>query len=443
MKRLVLTVGIAVFALGLVSCPNQVDLGFIDEAPALSVIWADHFPLGNIISPGYPVARMELLARHFDILTAENHMKPSHIQASPGGWNFGPADGLIFSAQRQGIERFHGHTLVWHSQSPQWLAPAGDRAAAIRNLENYIETVMRHFDNRVESWDVLNEVIASWVNAAANPDANPPVPALNADNWRTRLRVVPNVSNQTNWHGVIGSDPDGDCFIWLSFTTARRVADEMGRPDMILYYNDYNEEFPGKRRAIYYMVREMNERFARENNGRRLIDAVGMQAHYHRGPITEAGETNADANWTAGLTVIDNVRDTIQLFASLGVYVSITELDLTVGDTQVRPLTPRQEREQAIMYARLFQVFRDNSQYLRRVSIWGLDDPSSWRWRGSPVLFDGSLRPKEAFWAVADPDAFVDPVTNQPRTAAQIDAFLENPQANGSGFIPANAWDPR
>jgi len=416
--------------------PGPPDLNRINAAPSLRAIWADHFPMGNIVASvsfgwqdgheadiGNPV-REHLLRRHFEILTAENEMKPDWLQGTRGNFSFGGANNIVNFAQDNSM-KVHGHVLVWHSQSPSWMAPVNDRAQAIENLETHIETVMRHFGTSVDSWEVLNEVFSSWVSGTPT-----------AATWRNFLRQP--ASNESDWPNAIPLDPEtGNCFIWYAFTTARRVADDIdrnaGRPvgTMVLYYNDYNEEASGKREGIFFMVQEMNTRFAAENNGRRLIDAIGMQAHHHRGHVS--GE-DARPGWTRQSTAAE-VQTAISRFASLGVYVSITELDITVGNTEVAPLTAAQERAQAIRYAELFRMFRNNAQYLRRVSIWGINDNASWRFRGSPLLWDAYLRPKEAFWAVADPDA-----------------FLANPSAFARGTsieairaaavnIPASAWD--
>jgi len=427
MKRWALPAGIALGLLVLAACAGTPREPAAEEPrwevlPSLRMIWEDYFPMGNIIasvdfgwrdrpSDLLDPARRELLLRHFDILTAEDEMKPDWLRRTAWSWNAGGAERIMDFAEENN-RRVHGHVLVWHSQTQPWMYAQGDRsrsAEAIANMEYHIELVMRHFGTRMDSWEVLNEIFPSGVG-----------PGVTADNWRTRLRT------SSGWYRAIGTVPNGDCFIWTAFTTARRVADEIdreaGRPlnTMVLYYNDYNEDTPGKRLAIYYMVREMNERFARENNGRRLIDAVGMQAHYH----LEGPGTGAAFGW--GPILPSNVRATIERWASLGVYVSITELDITIGNTDISPITARQERMQAQMYAQLFQIFRENAQHIRRVSIWGIDDPSSWRHRGSPLLFDGRLQPKEAFWAVANPDAFL----------ADPDAFLADPKA----FVDERFW---
>ncbi|MCL2190954.1 MAG: endo-1,4-beta-xylanase [Treponema sp.] len=451
--------------------------------PSLRYIWAEHFPLGNIVAAtnytwqgpigsghvadiGNPT-REAMLRRHFSILTAENAMKPDALQPQPGWFTFtnpnSSANRIRTFANSNGMG-LHGHVLVWHSQSPWHLNQTSqggnpiDRDDAIENLVNHIERVMRHFGTGVESWEVLNEIFASGGG-----------PAVVGGNWRNNLRNYtpggPPHGTGTPWARAIGTrphtthDPNRYCYIWIAFTTARRVADEIdsgaGRPlgTMLLYYNDYNEENPNKRAAIYYMVREMNTRFAAQNNGRILIDVIGMQAHYHR--------SGSGSAFPWGPTNVNNVRLSLERFASLigqGLlrHVSITELDITVGGVQANPqpnpnnalppnppLTAQQERDQAIMYAQLFRVFRDNHASLRRVSIWGMNDNASWRWRGHPLLWDANLQPKEAFWAVAAPDAFVNPANGQPRPAAEINAFLANPRARASdlGLIPLGAWE--
>jgi len=413
------------------------------ELPSLSAIWGPYFPMGNIVSTvdyGWRPARVadignprleHILRRHFSgFITAEDEMKPDALNShthQTQQWRWDRANTIMNFAENNGF-RVHGHVLAWHSQSP-WILnlasappsgwryieptpPPRPRQEAINNLVNHIEIVMRHFGPRMDSWEVLNEIFPSGGIGGG----------VAAGNWRGSLRNTP-------WNRAIPLDPaTGNCHIWYAFTTARRVADEIdvaaGRPvgTMLLYYNDYNEDNAGKRNAIYFMVREMNERFARENNGRILIDVIGMQSHYHVG--------GAGAAWTHGVNV-NNVRQTIQRFSTLideGLlrYISVTELDVTVGNTDISPLTPQQERMQATMYAQLFQIYRDHADVLRRVSVWGIHDPASWRARGNPLLFNGDLTPKEAFWAVANPDAFL----------ADPDAFLANPRA----FIDARYW---
>src|SRR5690606_11229134 len=47
-------------------------------------------------------------------------------------------------------------------------------------------------------------------------------------------------------------------------------------------------------------------------------------------------------------------------------------------------------------------------EHISRVTIWGLDDGSSWRSAQSPVLFDRNLQAKPAYYAVIDPEGFLE-----------------------------------
>ena len=424
-KKWIPAVVVPAFALALIFAACQTGprphVGVYD-VPSLQSIWADYFPMGNIIASvnfgwqGQHVAdignpeRESLLRRHFSILTAENEMKPSWVWPvreeynDPARW--GGADRIMEFAETYGF-RVHGHALVWHNQSPPWLNEDGVTPAQARaNMEEFINTAVGRWAGRIESWDVVNEALASWPTSAQAPVDG---------NWRNSLRDMH--GQPVPWERRLGPD-----YIELAFRLAR-AAD----PSAILYYNDYNFNNRDKARAAFYMVKEINERYRAETGGtRNLIEVIGMQGHYHRGPLTQYGETNHDVAFPWPVNLAD-IRWAIELFRTLpGIQISITELDITVGDTAERPLTRQQERAQAIMYAQAFQIFRDHADVIRRVSIWGIDDPSSWRRRGSPLLFGYDLQPKEAFWAVANPDAFLN----------NTNAFLRNPRA----FIDARHW---
>jgi endo-1,4-beta-xylanase len=313
------------------------------------------FPVGNVVSPrDLGTARFDLLTKHFDILTAENAMKPLYLQREKGVFTFDEADKLVDAVIEAGL-RMHGHTLAWHQQSPEWINREGiDREEAIDNLVTHVQTVADHFQGRIVSWDVLNEAI--------NDNPNP-------QDWRAALRQVP-------WYNAIGDE-----YIAVAFRAAREAD-----PYAVLYYNDYNLDNPNKAMAVYNMVKEINEKNPNVL-GRPLIDGIGMQGHYRVG------------------VNVDNVAASLKRFISLGVEVSITELDIQAGADYT--LTEEQTIQQGAVFARLFALFRENADALGRVTIWGLDDGTSWRSMTSPTLFDRDLREKPAFFAALDPAAFL------------------------------------
>ncbi len=63
-----------------------------------------------------------LVKQHFNHVVAENEMKWQLIHPRPGadGFDFGPGDALIAFATSNNME-VAGHTLVWHSQTPNWV----------------------------------------------------------------------------------------------------------------------------------------------------------------------------------------------------------------------------------------------------------------------------------------------------------------------------------
>jgi len=334
-------------------------------------VYKDDFLIGTAISlQDLDGIRLDLLNMHFNSVTAENAMKPSELQRTKGNFTFDGADTLVDEAIKLGM-KVHGHTLVWHQQTPVWMHTSTDtqgntaylsREEALENMRNHIKTVMEHFGDRVISWDVVNEAM----------EDNPPNPS----DWRASLR-------KSEWYHAIGED-----YVEQAFLAAREVLDEHPEWDIKLYYNDYNLDNQKKSQAVYNMVKELNEKYQETHPGKLLIDGVGMQGHY-----------SVNTNPT-------NVELSLKRFASLGVEVSITELDIRAGNNF--ELTETEANAQGYLYDQLFKLFRENSENIARVTFWGMDDGSSWRASENPLLFDRVLKAKPAYYAVADPDKFID-----------------------------------
>lgn len=383
------------------------EAGWDLSVPSLHEAFAPFFKIGNIYPSTVVMDQFntrEMFAHHFNAVTAENWHKPDHIVntgfniPTPAQFNFANADTIVDWAIANDITLV-GHTLVWHSQSPNWLfwESAGvphTREQARANMHLYISTLANHFENRgvIEafySWDVVNEVIASgggtWVG-----------------DWRTQLRTDSPwfMAYANGYDPAFGEHPSD--FIYDAFVFARYYF-----PTSILYYNDYNEEIPAKREAIAQMVEQLNERWAHDeiNNpeavpmgqaytGRLLIEVIGMQSHYHF-PM---------GGWS---TNFDQVRPAIERFVATGAGVSITELDITMGGfggNATRSFTgylPEAYAQlQAEVFARLFGYYLEFADDIGRVSIWGMADNQSWRSAGHPLLFDADFQAKPAVAAI-------------------------------------------
>ncbi|MER6578464.1 endo-1,4-beta-xylanase [Nonomuraea sp. NPDC001023] len=207
-----------------------------------------------------------IAATEFSQVTAENAMKWDATEPSQGQFNYSGADAIVaFAAQND--QQVHGHTLVWHNQTPGWVQ--GLSATAMRAaMQNHIANVVGHFaDNpAVVSWDVVNEVFE--------------------DNGNLRTSF---------WYNTLGSGYIADAF------RAARAAD----PDAKLCINDYNTEgINAKSTAIYNLVSSLRQQGV-------PIDCVGFQSHL----AIQYGFPS-------------DFQQNLQRFAALGVQVRITELDV-------------------------------------------------------------------------------------------------------------------
>ena len=331
--------------------------------PAMKTQFAGKFMMGNIFNPSditgsgaSATMNSERLTRHFDVLTAENNMKPSYISTGQGQYNFTTADNMVNAARASGFQVV-GHTLLWHSQNAGWMTSAN---CNVNNMKTYITAVVDHFKGKLYSWDVLNEVFPDGVSASAD--------------WKTAMR------SNNPWFASQGSD-----FVYQGFLAAR-LAD----PNAILYYNDYNLDNVGKATMVRNMVRDVNQQYATAypNETRKLIEGIGMQSHHN---------TNVQAS---------SIRASLNLFKPLGVKISISELDVlaqgyssALEGANKAPAAGNNLTLQATRYGEYMKVFLEFSDIIERVSIWGITDDKSWRSAGQPLLFDPAGKAKAAYFS--------------------------------------------
>jgi endo-1,4-beta-xylanase len=103
----------------------------------------------------------QFVVRNFNLLTASG-LKWDAIHPQPDSYNFAEADWNINFAEKNGM-RVHGHNLCWNSPAnPPWFKSVLNQANARQFLTSHITTVMRRYQGRVDSWDVVNEPVVSW-----------------------------------------------------------------------------------------------------------------------------------------------------------------------------------------------------------------------------------------------------------------------------------------
>ncbi len=391
---------------------------------------------GQGMRPGGQLEKdVALIKQQYNQIVSENDMKWESIQPREGtdGYNFGPADAFVDFGLKNNMF-IVGHTLVWHSQTPNWVfagnvpppeapntlgqppvpaqAPAPGQAPTVgqppvagqasalgqapapaqipgargngagpnrggrfgrgfgRNMgyngpratreellarmRDHIHTVVGRYKGKVKVWDVVNEAISDG---------------------------GPNPLRNSLWLQIIGPD-----FIAKAFEYAHEAD-----PDAILRYNDYGLENPAKRKKLITIIKELQAQKV-------PIMAIGSQTHVSvTGPSYEEEDQ--------ALTELE----------TLGLPIHITELDVNSAEggqrnmgadvannaaTTQGGLVDDANQRLATQYGNLFKVFLKHKNSVKVVTLWGVNDGSSWRANGKPLLFDANDQPKPAFDAV-------------------------------------------
>ena len=329
---------------------------------ALKQVYAGKFLIGAAGDlKGYSDAELANIKTQYDILTPENCMKPQPTHPSEDTYNFTTPDAMVDWCQQNGVKVW-GHTLLWHGQTGRWFFLGPDsqpatRELAMERLKKHIFTLVGRYKGRIIGWDVVNEAIA---------DSG----AGETENLRNR-----------SWYKTIGPDVLTMAFKWA------HEAD----PAAKLFYNDYNIE-----------------QGAVENKGKHASSMILLKRLIAEGaPITGVG---IQGHWYLEANLAD-VEKAITDYASLGLRVSITELDVTATGSNSgafgvrgadRTIPKENYLKQAEVYKGLFEIFKRHSDVIDRVTFWGISDSRSWRWGQDALLFDRQLQPKPAFNAVIE-----------------------------------------
>ena len=386
----------------------------VEPSLTLKDVFKEQFPIGTAVNrsmvTGGPAFRrsaeqntkdVALLKEQFNQITAENDMKWQliHPRESQDGYEFGPADAFVNFGLSNNMQ-IVGHTLVWHSQTPNWVftgtnppptvknaapvatantnaqgpgrfgrggfgpgfgggfgrynGPRASRDELLQRMREHIHTVVGRYKGRIKSWDVVNEAIADGPGT--------------------------NVLRNSLWLEIIGPD-----FIARAFQYAHEAD-----PDAILRYNDYGLENPAKRKKLITLIKSLQEQKV-------PVHAIGSQAHIN---VSTTFETMDQA-----LTEI----------ATLGLPIHITELDVNSAAggqrgfgadvannaaTTQGGLVNDADKKLSDAYAGIFRAFLKHRDSVKMVTFWGANDANSWRANGKPLLFDGNSQPKPAFDAV-------------------------------------------
>lgn len=351
-------------AFTLQACSNNV----VKKDPTLKDVLEDKFLIGVALntrqSSGRDTAAVRIVQEHFNAIVAENCMKSGELLKEKGRYDFTDADAFVKFGTDNNLA-ITGHCLIWHSQLPPWFCvdENGENVSPKElksRMKDHISTVVGRYKGVIKGWDVVNEAI------------------LEDGSYR-----------KSKFYEILGEE-----FIPLAFQYAQEAD-----PDAELYYNDYNEWYPGKRETVVRLINTLKERGIR-------IDGIGMQAH--------VGMTNP---------TIEEYQATINDYANAGVKVLVTEFDLSplpeprrmgganLADREayrkeIDPYTEGLPEDVKLAWNNrmmdFFHLFLDNSDHMLRVTMWGVSDGDSWKnnfpARGRtdyPLLFDRDHQPKD------------------------------------------------
>ena len=338
------------------------------EAKTLKEAFDGDFKVGVTTTSGYlsEEDRVTQIKENFNSITMENEMKPESLldwEGSEKSKDGMPAikeetlEKALKAAQEAGIP-LRGHTLVWHSQTPEWFFckkydPSKgyvDKATMKKRMESYIKQVLSYckenYPGVVYAWDVVNEAVGD------------------DGNYRT----------ESMWYETYGDFS----YITDAFTFARKYAEEGTK----LFLNDYNEYMAQKRDLLYAKVVELHDAG--------ILDGVGMQSH-----------------WDMDFPSVDLFETALEKYASIdGIEIQLTEIDMHNNDDSEEGLKKQAER-----YKEFFDVItkmkREGTANITSVTFWGLKDGESWLsgMKGEtsyPLLFTDDMEKKPCYDSILE-----------------------------------------
>ncbi len=343
--------------------------------PSLKELYREAFTVG-VAAPQQAFdtkVYSDFVKRQFNSMTMENEMKPAYIldetesksnlnaYRESAALNFNTYEPAMEYAKNNGI-KMRGHTLVWHSQTPEWFfyenydtsGKRADRELMLKRMENYIRQVIEwtetNYPGVIYVWDVVNEAVADYFGEGKAP-----------------MR-----QEDSMWYQVIGED-----FVEKAFEYARKYTRQYAADHEIkLFYNDYNEYFPAKRDGIITLLKPVAE----AGN----IDGIGMQSHI---------DTKQPLEGASGyMTAVRKFKE------ELGLEIQVTELDIAVAEDDT-------QTSQGIYYQTFMEALLKEKKAgadITNVTFWGINDELSWRPGTDCLLLDADMAQKPAFEGVVN-----------------------------------------
>jgi endo-1,4-beta-xylanase len=298
-------------------------------------------------------AYQAIVAGQFSVVTPGNEMKWQVVEPTQGTFDWSGADRLVTFAEQHG-QLVRGHTLLWHSQLPDWLT-SGVANGTISNaqlrdlLHQHITTEVSRYKGRIWQWDVANEFFTDSNPSTINPN----------DFWVSHLGA-----------GIIA-----DAFRWA----------HQADPHALLFYNDYNiageDGTNAKSDAVFTWLKQMLAQGV-------PINGVGDQGHLD----TQFGFSGTQ------------MTQDLQRYASLGLKVAITEADVRTFVNNATDQVPTDHLATFAQPDEFGQMLKACLAVRQCISftVWGFGDADSWvpgffTGEGYATIYDVNLNPKPAY----------------------------------------------
>lgn len=313
---------------------------------------------------------LSVIKTQYNSITLENEMKPDAVlgssatlmtvaQAKSNGYyipssytestvptlKFSTIDAVLQICFNNGL-KLRGHTLVWHSQTPDWFFRTGysssgsyvSQAVMDARMEMFIKSYMSHIYNGsygsvVYAWDVVNEYLHA---------------------------------STSGWSQVYGSNLGTTAsYVKKAFQYAYDCLNSFGLTNSVkLFYNDYN---------TYEVTDQIISLVNFINSGTKLCAGVGMQSHL-----------------STSYPSVSAYKTAMQKFLNAGYEVQVTELDVTNTSASTQA-TYVYDLMTAIL------SLKKAGGNITGITWWGLYDSVSWRASQNPLLFSNLTTPKESY----------------------------------------------
>lgn len=319
-----------------------------------------YFVFGDVdIMPYEDLLRTkEYVDKNLTSFTCEAEMK---MTALLGGYDkenheisyrFGMADKVYDYAMTHG-KAMRGHTLVWHNHVPKALDyyiqdhyvgnleedieknPEEYRSKRKELTKSFLTEYMKNVGERYPKcycWDVLNEIV---------PDMHTSKPS--EEEKLDGLR-------HSKWFEYLGKD---------FYLDVLEIARDNLPEGTKLFYNEYGEQNPEKRKAIIQVIENIKK--YEQQTGKVLLDGIGLQSHY-------------DLNMTE-----QQIEDIYKDFSLTGKEIQVTEIDVVPGYDRYGHHLPYESKNMP-KYEKIWnKVFSCAKAYgVKAFTGWGISDSLSW-----------------------------------------------------------------